>query len=180
MQGVRIEPVSVAGCRGQELQAHNGTETFKGHLGWRFVPKPCLFCGNTATLTNAHVLSQPIRSALIDPSVTSSLVYRQSRQADGSNAAHSHSGSWVDVKARAECARCNGGWTRQIEESVSGMLPRLIKGELMQLSAVDQQALASWAVVTVLLLQHTHNAPPGLSSRPAIMPTCTKPSRPPR
>src|SRR5215510_13679634 len=23
MQGVRIEPVSVAGCRGQELQAHN-------------------------------------------------------------------------------------------------------------------------------------------------------------
>lgn len=121
------------------------------------MPKPCVFCGSTATLTNAHVLSQPIRAAFLDPSVTGSLVFRQSRQADGSDAAHSHSGSWVDVKAKAECARCNGGWSRQIEESVSGVLPKLIRGQRMQLSVTDQEALASWSVVTVLLLQHTHN-----------------------
>jgi hypothetical protein len=121
------------------------------------VPKPCVFCGTKATLTNAHVLSQPIRAAFSDPSATGSFVYRQSRQADGSQAAHSHSGSWVDVKARAECARCNGGWTRQIEESVSVILPKLIQGQRMRLSTQDQQALASWSVVTVLLLQHTHS-----------------------
>ena len=84
-----------------------------------------MFCGTRATLTNAHVLSRPIRAAFSDPSVTGSFVYRQSRQADGSLAARSHSGSWADVKARAECARCNGGWTRQIEESLSLILPKL-------------------------------------------------------
>lgn len=108
-------------------------------------------------MTNAHVLSQPIRAAFSDPSVTGSFVYRQSKQADGSHTAHSHSGSWVDVKARAECTRCNGGWTRQIEESVSFILPKLIQGQQMMLSITDQQALASWSVVTVLLRQHTHS-----------------------
>ena len=53
--------------------------------------------------------------------------------ADGSHAAHSHSGSWVDVKARAECTGCNGGWTRQIEESVSVILPKLtVEGGILQ------------------------------------------------
>ena len=63
----------------------------------------------------------------------------------------------MDIKARAECTRCNSGWTRQIEESVSIFLPKLIQGQQMELSIQDQQALASWSVVTVLLLQHTHN-----------------------
>lgn len=121
------------------------------------MPKPCVFCGTRATLTNAHVLSQPIRAAFSDPSVSGSFVYRQSRQADGSHAAHSHSGSWVDVKARAECTRCNGGWTREIEESVSVILPKLIQGKQMRLSITDQQVLASWSVMTILLLQHTHS-----------------------
>ena len=134
-----------------------GTKISAGHLSWRLVSKPCVFCSAEATLTNAHVLSQPIRSAFSDPSVTGSFVYRQSRQADGSHAAHSHSGSWVDVKARAECTGCNAGWTRQIEESVSLILPKLIHGQQIRLSVQDQQALASWSVVTVLLLQHTHS-----------------------
>ncbi len=63
----------------------------------------------------------------------------------------------MDVKARAECSGCNGGWTRQIEESVSAILPKLIHGQQMQLSTQDQQALATWSVLTVLLLQHTHS-----------------------
>jgi hypothetical protein len=121
------------------------------------MPKPCVFCRTRATLTNAHVLSQPVRAAFTDPSVTGSFVYRQSRQADGSHAAHSHPGSWVDIKSRAECVRCNGGWTREIEESISLILPKLIQGEQMQLSVPDQQALASWSVVTILLLQQTHS-----------------------
>lgn len=63
----------------------------------------------------------------------------------------------VDVKARAECARCNSGWTREIEESVGGILPKLIHGQRVRLTAQDQQAVASWSDVTVLLLQHTHS-----------------------
>lgn len=121
------------------------------------MPRACVFCGAEATLTNAHVLSQAVRAAFSDPSVTGSLIYRQSKQADGSQAEQSHVGGWVGVKARAECGRCNAGWTREIEESVSLILPRLIKGQQAQLSIQDQQALASWSVVTILLLQHTHS-----------------------
>jgi hypothetical protein len=121
------------------------------------MPRACVFCGAEATLTNAHVLSQPIRAAFSGPSVTGSFIFRQSKQADGSQAAHSHPGGWVDVKARAECGRCNAGWTREIEESVSLILPQLIKGQQTALSIKDQQALASWSVVTIFLLQHTHS-----------------------
>jgi hypothetical protein len=121
------------------------------------MPRACIFCGAEATLTNAHVLSQPVRAAFSDPSVTGSFIFRQSKQSDGSQAAHSHPGGWVDVKARAECGRCNAGWTREIEESVSVILPQLIKGQQTPLSIQDQQALASWSVVTILLLQHTHS-----------------------
>ncbi len=46
---------------------------------------------------------------------------------------------------------------RGIEESVSVILTKLIQGQRMQLTVQDQQALASWSVVTVLLLQHTHS-----------------------
>jgi hypothetical protein len=36
-------------------------------------------------------------------------------------------------------------------------LPKLIHGQHVQLSTREQRALASWSVVTVLLLQHTHS-----------------------
>lgn len=116
------------------------------------MPKPCVFCGTETTLTNAHVLAQPIRAAFTDPSVTGSFVYRQSRQADGTQNAHSHPGSWTDLKARAECGPCNAGWTHEIEEAVSLFLPELIHGHQRRLPVHDQQALASWSVVTILLL----------------------------
>jgi hypothetical protein len=121
------------------------------------VLKHCIFCGVQAPLTNAHVLAEPIRAAFNDPSVIESRVYRRSKQAEGSHAEHSNAGSWVDVKARVECESCNSGWTQQIEQSVSTILPRLIHGERMRITVEDQQALAAWSVVTVLLLQHTHS-----------------------
>lgn len=104
---------------------------------------------SSAVPAHPRGLQRPFRHRLVR--------LRQSRQADGVQTALSHSGSWVDVKARAECTRCNSGWTRQIEEAVSLFLPKLIQGQQMELSIQDQQALASWSVVTVLLLQHTHN-----------------------
>src|SRR6266496_3023454 len=43
-----------------------GTRPSVHPVRWRLVPKPCVFCGATATLTNAQVLSQPIRAAFSD------------------------------------------------------------------------------------------------------------------
>ena len=44
----------------------------------------------------------------------------------------------------------------QIEESVRTLLPRLIKGRQVTLTRKKQEALATWAVKTMLMLQHTH------------------------
>jgi hypothetical protein len=121
------------------------------------MPARCVFCGSTATLTNAHVLAKPIRAAFDDPAVTGSIVYRESRQADGSHAPHSHTGNWREVKAKAECFTCNSGWTGQIEESVSAILPKLIHGQEIEVAPQEQQALATWSVLTMLLLQCTHS-----------------------
>jgi len=57
------------------------TETRAPSNKLAYVPKPCVFCGRAETLTNAHVLSQPIRAAFSDPSVSGSFVYRQSSTA---------------------------------------------------------------------------------------------------
>jgi hypothetical protein len=121
------------------------------------MPARCVFCGSKATLTNAHVFSQPIRDALSDPSATGSVVFRQSKQSDGSSSAHSHQGDWRDVKARVECDACNGGWTSQIEQSVTAILPGLIRGDQTEFTREEQRALATWSVLTILLLQYTHS-----------------------
>jgi hypothetical protein len=40
---------------------------------------------------------------------------------------------------------------------VSGILPKLIHGERIEVTPQEQQALATWSVLTVLLLQCTHS-----------------------
>jgi len=40
---------------------------------------------------------------------------------------------------------------------VSLILPKLIHGKQTEITPQDQHALAAWSVLTVLLLQHTHN-----------------------
>src|SRR5260370_33380411 len=44
-----------------------------------------------------------------------------------------------------------------MREGVRLLLAKLIQGQQREIWIQDQQALASWSVVTVLLLQHTHN-----------------------
>ncbi len=44
----------------------------------------------------------------------------------------------------------------QIEQSVSAILPELVKGRRVLLADGQQEALARWSVKTILMLQHTH------------------------
>lgn len=116
----------------------------------------CAFCGTEAKLTREHVFAQWLRVAFADPSVTGSIVYRQSRQVGGAPIGHSHRGDWLDTQARVICASCNTGWMNQAEESVRAVLPKLIQGSQLVLTHEDQEALATWTVKTILMLQHTH------------------------
>jgi hypothetical protein len=44
----------------------------------------------------------------------------------------------------------------QVEQSISGILPELVKGRPMLLDLKEQEALARWSVKTILMLQQTH------------------------
>jgi hypothetical protein len=62
-------------------------------------------------------------------------------------------GDWRDLKARGECSSCNSGWTSQIEQSMSDIMPKLIRGEQTEVTPRDQRALPAWSILTILLLQ---------------------------
>ena len=44
----------------------------------------------------------------------------------------------------------------QIEQSVTAILPELVKGRRVVFSHEEQTSLARWSVKTILMLQHTH------------------------
>jgi hypothetical protein len=117
----------------------------------------CVFCGAEGGLTNEDVLPRWLLRALEDASVTGTVVYRQSKGCPGDEpAVHSRHGTSLEAKARAVCGRCNSSWMSQVEQSVSGILPQLVKGRRALLDRKDQEALARWSVKTILMLQHTH------------------------
>jgi len=97
-----------------------------------------------------------VRTVLTDPSVTGSVIYRQSKGPDGSPVARSHRGDWRDAQVKVVCGDCNSGWMNQLEQAVRLFVPDLINGRPVMLTREDQQALAAWTVETVLMLQHTH------------------------
>jgi hypothetical protein len=117
----------------------------------------CVFCGAEGGLTNEDVLPRWLLKALQDAPVTGTVVYRQSKGRPGdAPAVYSRPGKSLETKARAVCATCNNSWMSQIEQSVSAILPELVKGRRVLLPAGQQDALARWSVKTILMLQHTH------------------------
>jgi len=117
----------------------------------------CAFCGAQGGLTSEDVLPQGLLKALRDASVTGTVVYRQSKGRPGdTSAVHSRPGKSLATKARVVCGACNSTWMSQIEQSVTAFLPKLVKGHHVLLTCDRQEALASWSVKTILMLQHTH------------------------
>ncbi len=95
-------------------------------------------------------------SPIPDPSIRGTVVYRRAKGADGSPAGHSRRGRTLESKARVVCGRCNSGWMSRTEESVRSFLAPLISRREVALTADNPWSLATWAVKTMLLLQHTH------------------------
>jgi hypothetical protein len=117
----------------------------------------CVFCGAEGGLTNEDVLPRWLLRVLEDTSITGTVVHRQSKGRLGDTpAVHSRHSKSLEAKARAVCGRCNSSWMSQIEQSVSVILPELVKGRRLLLTRRDQESLARWSVKTILMLQHTH------------------------
>jgi hypothetical protein len=66
--------------------------------------------------------------------------------------------SWT---VRAVCAPCNNGWMAELEERARDLLTPMLAGRGRRLHAGGQQTLATWALKTALMLEHTR----GLQAR---------------
>lgn len=101
-------------------------------------------------------MPQWLDKTFADERVTGSIIYRESKRSDGGVSTHSRRGQLLDSQARVVCRTCNSTWMNDIEGSVRTILPKVIKGREVLLTCKKQEALATWAVKTILMLQHTH------------------------
>ena len=122
--------------------------------------KICVFCGSTR-LTGEHfwpVWSHPCLA--IDPSggrtreLHETLGNAICLAGPNSRVKSSH---LANLKLRLVCARCNNGWMSHAEETAKPVLVKLINGERCCISVNEQEHLARWIAMKVMLAEHDRN-----------------------
>jgi hypothetical protein len=106
------------------------------------VARVCVFCGGRP-VTTEHVLPRWLLGYMeINSPITLTHARRPVRIDRG-----------LAVELNAVCGRCNNGWMSDLEAEFRESCGRLILGEPGSLDLHAQQAAATWAVKTALLLE---------------------------
>jgi len=61
----------------------------------------------------------------------------------------------INVKNRATCSGCNGGWMSRSESEAKALLPPVIRGEAIRWDSAQQTRVARWAFKTGLMLDRS-------------------------
>jgi hypothetical protein len=108
----------------------------------------CLFC-QKGRLTREHVWAQWLTKQLkaelfrvVTESPSTPSITRITKE--------------LDMKARAVCKTCNGGWMSALESAVKGLLAPMISDRSLRtvLSSDHQTLLATWASKSAMVLEH--------------------------
>jgi hypothetical protein len=108
----------------------------------------CLFC-QKGRLTREHVwarwLTKQLKAELfrvVTENPSSPLIMRTTKE--------------LDMKARAVCKKCNGGWMSALESAIKGSLAPMISGRGLRsvLSSDQQTLLATWGAKSAMVLEH--------------------------
>lgn len=105
---------------------------------------PCLFCGDTASLSKEHVIPRWVNKELGIQAVVEER--RGSvRRLDV-----------LSVVLPQVCIRCNNGWLSELEQRAAPLLRPMLPGPALPvaLDPAQQAILATWAVKTSLLLTY--------------------------
>ncbi|MHB8243146.1 MAG: hypothetical protein ACYDHN_14300 [Solirubrobacteraceae bacterium] len=112
----------------------------------------CVFCGTTTEkITNEHVFADWISELFgHEPVGTAEMV-----ESDGSIKAFP--AVPFQQKVRVVCRPCNEGWMSSLEVAVKDFLgPMLLEGQPTSLSRDEQRALATWTIMTAMMMDHLH------------------------
>jgi hypothetical protein len=65
----------------------------------------------------------------------------------------------IELRLKAVCEKCNQGWMSDLEQRAEPILSPMINGVSTGLDRTTQQIVATWAVKTAMVLEHTLSAP---------------------
>lgn len=97
-------------------------------------------------MSDEHVFAKWISRLLAD-GAPFTLTKRPGRSASGLHT--------INVRNRATCRVCNGGWMSRSESEATTLLPPTIAGESCQWTATQQRSIARWAFKTALMLDRS-------------------------
>lgn len=138
--------------------------------GMASVGRACVFCGSTP-VTLEHVYPRWIgRKVQVRGSILLTMGRRKVRETRA-----------LDVKVKAVCASCNGGWLSDLETKFADKMLPVIAGRSVDLDPSEQQEVAVWATKTWLLLEMALVHDRGWAMRgPGILRFLYENRRPPR
>jgi hypothetical protein len=105
----------------------------------------CIFCGREQA-SDEHVFGRWV-SRLFADGVPFTLAKAPGRSTSGLKV--------INVKNRATCASCNGGWMSRSETEAKALLPPVIRGESILWDSAQQARVARWAFKTALMLDRS-------------------------
>ena len=120
--------------------------------------KRCIFCEGASgtSISKEHVLPDWLRELFPrSPSDTHTMgvvnwVELETGGLAPATSTHTRQGQASTRKVRFVCEKCNHGWLSTMEERTKPLLKRLVVGDRTYLSIIEQSALATWAVKTVM------------------------------
>jgi hypothetical protein len=110
----------------------------------------CIFCRDPGKLTNEHVIPWWLESG---ERSSNALFIRERGGSDYEPWRDSRPGRPRDLQAKAPCAKCNNTWMNDMDNALSVLGPRLVKGKPVKLTKAQKAALAAWSVKFALMLQ---------------------------
>jgi hypothetical protein len=118
--------------------------------------KKCIFCQrNDQKITREHVFPNWL-SRLYGDKVKSRNV---GTNADGT-IVYDYFSTVFQQTMNVVCADCNHGWMSDIENQAKPILIKMLKNKSLTLDKKKQQIIATWAMKTILVLNHNNPAPP--------------------
>lgn len=118
--------------------------------------KKCIFCQrDDQKITREHILPNWLSKMYGRHTVC----VNESTTEDGT-VIYSYPSKIFQQTSNTVCAACNNGWMSEIENQAKPILERMLKGKNVVLDKKKQLRIATWAMKTVLVINHNNPAPP--------------------
>ena len=115
--------------------------------------KHCIFCGSQPT-TREHVWADWLKQYIPKTSVNYSYLSATSHKTHTEYTRKTVGGDLRSRRLQVVCQPCNNGWMSLLQERAKPLLLPLLKGEITVFDVNQQQVLAAWISMFVMVAEH--------------------------